>query len=312
MENWKDIQNLFHQANEKPLAERRSFVERQHQYDQAARDEVLKLLSADALTTQSGTRVRLEISSILQNATFPDIAGYEIIEPVASGGMGSVYKARDIQLSRDVAIKLLHPHRSQQEKSKQRFFREARATAKIRHDNICPVYEIAETLEGALYIASAFCEGENLSNKIRNNAINLEQILSITQQLASALATAHAQSVIHRDLKPENIIVDEECHIQLVDFGIAKIRDDHQSTTGEIIGTPSYMSPEQFRGEAIDQSTDIWAFGILLYEMLEGVTPYQDKTVPEIVYSMLHDPILFTQEDNKHLSGLYGVVRACS
>ncbi len=310
-ENWQLIQELFNQAVDLPQAELDKFFENRPSCSKTVIDEVRQLIEADRRKTRKTRYVLEDLTSISHDINTPRINGYDIMELIAHGGMGSVYRAYDNRLSRSVAIKVLHPYLSDQQKFKDRFMREARAAARIQHENINTIYDIAESDNGVIHIASAYCEGQNLSQKIRQRDLTLQQILSIMQQLVSALVAAHKQGIIHRDLKPENIIVDSFYQLKLVDFGIAKIRDEHHTSTGEIIGTPAYMSPEQFRGDAIDPSTDIWASGMILYEMLEGKTPYDGKTAPEIIYSMLHEPIAYSPTLREKYKPLYDIIQHC-
>ena len=290
-EHWESIQRLFHEVIELPHGQRLDYLDKECGGDEKLKAEVLSLLNVKS--DQHFENIGQQISTVLTESQWLDIdsefGDYEILEKIASGGMGTVYKAWDKYLSRHVAIKILHRHRSQQQKSRQRFLREARSAAKIQHENICPVFEISQNDDGAYYIVSAFCEGQTLAQKIRDNALSYKQIFFVFEQLISALQTAHSHGVVHRDLKPENIIVDNNYKIQLVDFGIAKNYNDLQTVSDEVLGTPDYMSPEQFRGEAFDHLSDIWSCGIILYELLEGKSPYAGKNAPEIVYSMLHE-----------------------
>jgi serine/threonine protein kinase/predicted ATPase len=310
-DNWTLIQDLFHKATQLQGRELESFRQKLEQYPEEVRKEVTNLLQQDQHHEQHEKGIIRELSSISQDLTVPEIEGYDVIDLIAHGGMGSVYSAFDQRLSRTVAIKVLHPYLSSQQKFKQRFMREARAAARIQHENINTIFEVSESESGLIHIASAFCEGVSLSDRIRQGTLTIENILSFMSQLASALVAAHAQGIVHRDLKPENIIIDDDNRLTLVDFGIAKIRDEHQTSTGEIIGTPAYMSPEQFRGEAIDPLTDIWSLGMILYELMEGRTPFDGKSAPEIVYSMLHEPIPYTSDKRETYRSLYDLMQHC-
>ncbi len=310
-DKWSRIQDLFHQAIALAPDELDDFYQSQSHLPSDIISEVQKLVDQDLHQQQSSRTIGDGVSVYSQQTLLPEVDGYEIISLIAHGGMGSVYLANDTRLSRQVAIKLLHPHLSSQPRFKQRFMREARAAARLQHKNISTIYEIDESSNGQIHIASAYCPGKNLSERIYQHDLTLAQIISIMQQLLSALKEAHALGIVHRDLKPENIIIDDNDQIKLVDFGIAKIRDEHQTSTGEIIGTPAYMSPEQFRGEAIDPLTDIWALGMILYEMLEGRTPYEGKTAPEIMYQMLHQPMPFSASHQHRYQALYRIIQQC-
>lgn len=307
---WKEIQETFHAVIELPESQRISYINQLNQSDEF-KNQLKQLIQADCKSSSQIKNLKSNISEIMSDVTFPNIENYDITEKIGFGGMGEVFKARDLKLSRDVAIKILHPHRSQDHKSQQRFLREARASAKIRHENICPIFDVSSTENGMQYIVSAFCEGESLAQKINNKSLSYKEIFSIFEQLLNALSVAHAKGIIHRDLKPDNIIVDKDNRIQLVDFGIAKNYDDLQTQSGEVLGTPDYMSPEQFRGEAFDYRSDIWSCGILLFEMLEGKTPYKGKTAPEIIYTMLHQSITIPLDENNPNYPFYILIQNC-
>lgn len=307
-DQWQLIQTLFEKAIDLPFEQIDGLL---GDHKPEVRDEVIALILADKKATLKSAEIHGDISHLSHEIASPSIPGYDIVELIAQGGMGSVYLAWDDQLSRQVAIKILHPHLSQQQKFKQRFLREARAAARLQHVNINTIYEIGENESGLVYIASAYCPGLNLAQRIRQTDLTLHRIIDISRQLASALVTAHQLGIVHRDLKPENIIVNDDFQIKLVDFGIAKIRDEHQTSTGEIIGTPAYMSPEQFRGEGIDHLTDIWSNGMILYEMLEGHSPFEGLSTPEIVYSLLHEPIPFSSDRQKKYPALYSLIQQC-
>ncbi len=307
---WQKIQDVFHVAVKLPESERVSYLDKIN-LSVSLKEQINRLLDADRKNTAKVDKLKLDISKNITEITTPEIENYDISEKIGLGGMGEVFKARDLKLSRNVAIKILHPHRSQDQKAQQRFLREARASAKINHENICPVFDISNTEDGALYIVSAFCEGESLAVKINNNSMSYERIFSVFEQLLQALGAAHEYGIIHRDLKPDNIIVDKNYRIQLIDFGIAKNFDDLPTLTGEVLGTPDYMPPEQFRGEAFDNRSDIWSCGIILYELLLGFTPYQGKTAPEIIYSMLHESIPIPIENKHALFPFFKIIQDC-
>ena len=175
--DWQKIQDIFHVAVKRPTAERIPYIKKLALSDELT-THLFRLLDADSKSTDQVNNLKQDISKTITNLTIPKIENYEILEKIASGGMGEVFKARDLKLSRDVAIKVLHHHRSQDQKSQQRFLREARAAAKIRHENICPVFDVSTTSEGIFYIVSAFCEGESLADKINNNSLLLSPCFS--------------------------------------------------------------------------------------------------------------------------------------
>ena len=199
-----------------------------------------------------------------------------------------VYKAEDLKLERLVALKFLSTYRSANEADTRRFLREARASSAVDHPNICTVYEVDETEDGRLFIAMAFCEGETLKRRVERGPLPLPEVVRIAAQIASGLAAAHAKGIVHRDVKPANVIVGPDGRVKIVDFGIAKLADQSRLTRdGTAVGTAGYMSPEQIRGETIDLRTDVWALGVVLYEMITGQTPFPGENDHERIRGIL-------------------------
>src|SRR4051812_6628829 len=220
------------------------------------------------------------------------ISRYRVLERLGGGGAGVVYKAEDVKLERLVALKFLSTYRSASEADTRRFLREARASSAVDHPNICTVYEVDETEDGRLFIAMAFCEGETLKRKIERGPLPLPEAVRIAAQIASGLAAAHAKGIVHRDVKPANVIVAPDGRVKIVDFGIAKLADQSRLTRdGTAVGTAGYMAPEQIRGETIDPRTDLWALGVVLYEMITGRTPFPGENDHERIRAILaRDP----------------------
>jgi len=217
------------------------------------------------------------------------ISHYKILDVLGSGGMGIVYKAEDIKLHRTVALKFLPIELTSDEIAKKRFIREAQAASSLQHNNICTIHEIDETDDGQFFISMDYYEGETLKNKISHDLLNLDEIIKITIQIAEGLNKAHESGIIHRDIKPANIFITKEGLVKILDFGLAKKVDRSQFTTmGINLGTTDYMSPEQIKGEKVDERTDIWSFGVLLYEMLTGHKPFQADYEQAIVYLILN------------------------
>jgi serine/threonine protein kinase len=189
---------------------------------------------------------------------------YEIVDLIGEGGMGAVFRASDSRLGRDVAIKV------SAEKFSESFEREARTIAALNHPNICTVYDV-----GPNYLVMEFVEGETLAKRIQRGAMPLDEALAIARQIADAIEAAHERRITHRDLKPGNVIVTQAGLVKVLDFGLAKITPVDPAAAvitgdGTVAGTPAYMSPEQVKGGPIDRRADIWAFGVMLYEMLTG------------------------------------------
>lgn len=200
---------------------------------------------------------------------------YVVQDEIARGGMGVIYRALDRTLNRIVAIKLVHAHLSGDASFVERFLREARAMARLQHDNIVSIYAVEEDQQ-TQFLVMEFCAGSNLRALIRHQPqLSLQDAVRLSHQLASALAYAHGQGIIHRDIKPANVLVDKKGKAKLTDFGIAAALDEASITmTGQVIGTPEYMSPEQARGLKLDGRSDLYSLGIMMYEMLTGRTPY--------------------------------------
>ncbi len=212
------------------------------------------------------------------------ISHYRILEKLGAGGMGVVYRAHDIRLDRDVALKFLPDNLLNDALALERFRREVQAASALNHPGICTIYDAGEE-DGKPFIAMEFIDGEALGQFINGKPLGVEQILNLGIQLADALSAAHAQGIIHRDIKPANIYVTKRGQAKVLDFGLAKLGQksgklgeegggsNAQTTTsivGVISGTPSYMSPEQIRGDDLDARTDVFSLGLLLYEMATG------------------------------------------
>jgi serine/threonine protein kinase len=218
------------------------------------------------------------------------ISHYKILEKLGSGGMGTVYKAQDTKLDRFVALKFLPPHIGADDNEKKRFIHEAKAASALQHNNICTIHEIGETDDGQMFICMDYYEGETLKKKIERGPLKLEDAIDISIQIAQGLAKAHSKEIIHRDIKPANILLTEEEQVKIVDFGLAKLAGQTVLTKeGTTIGTVAYMSPEQARGEVVDHRTDIWAVGVVLFEMLTGELPFKGEYEHAIIYSIINE-----------------------
>jgi serine/threonine protein kinase/tetratricopeptide (TPR) repeat protein len=225
------------------------------------------------------------------------IGNFEIVEMIGRGGMGVVYLARDTRLKRSVAIKCIPAGLTGDSTAKTRFMREAELLASLNHPNIAVIHEIIEEDKSG-YLILEYVPGQTLSEHIAHQPLELEEVLSIGQQIADAVSAAHKKGVIHRDLKPDNIKITPEGRVKVLDFGLAKPsvseseRSDVTATEpGRIIGTPAYMSPEQARGKSIDHRTDIWSFGCIMYQMLTGHYPFEGQTATDtLVHIIEHQP----------------------
>ncbi len=217
---------------------------------------------------------------------------YLILEPLGSGGMGVVYRARDEKLEREVAIKMLAPGALSGEESRRHFRREALALAKLNHPRIASVYDVGEQ-DGVDYIVMELVLGESLAAKLRSGSLGVKQATSIALQVAEALEDAHDHGVIHRDLKPANVMITPKGNAKVLDFGIAKLLAPlgtdatvSMAETGRLVGTPLYMSPEQALGKSVDARTDLWSLGVLYYEALTGRAPFEGKSSIAILHAI--------------------------
>jgi serine/threonine protein kinase len=212
---------------------------------------------------------------------------YQIIEKLGEGGMGVVYKAEDTKLKRTVALKFLPSELTRDSQAKKRFLQETQAAASLDNPNICTVHEISE-VEGRMFIVMNYVKGQSLKERIVLAPMKLEEALDISTQVGEGLRAAHEKGIIHRDIKPANIMLTEKGQAKIMDFGLAKLAwaADLTKTAGTM-GTLGYMSPEQARGDAVDHRTDIWSFGVVLYEMLAGQLPFRGEETQGVVYSIL-------------------------
>jgi tetratricopeptide (TPR) repeat protein len=217
------------------------------------------------------------------------IGPYVVVARIGGGGMGVVYQARDTKLGRTVALKFLPPQWSDDEDARLRFVREAQAASATNHPNICTIHDIETAPDGQLFIVMAYYEGLTLKQRLTSGPLAVDEALDVTAQIADGLAKAHAQGVVHRDLKPGNVMLTED-GVRIVDFGLATFADA-QKLTGEnsAIGTAAYMSPEQVRGLSADARSDVWAVGVMLYEMLTGHVPFQGAYTEAIAYAIRHE-----------------------
>jgi eukaryotic-like serine/threonine-protein kinase len=307
-ESWQKVREIFDSALSRKPEDRSQFVIEACGADKILQREVESLLaSLDSASSFLETPAVAKVADMIQSETKKLERGtcfghYEIIEPIGTGGMGEVYLATDKKLDRKVAIKILNEKFNQQKSNLKRFIQEAKTVSVLNHPNILVIHEIGES-DGTHYIVSEFVKGETLREILKKSSLKLTQILDISIQIAGALADAHELHLVHRDIKPENIMIRPDGYVKVLDFGLAKLVEQkdksipgsEESTVrknltgkGVILGTVNYMSPEQARGERVDQRTDIFSLGVLLYEMLAGRTPFAGDSNPETFANLIN------------------------
>jgi serine/threonine protein kinase/Tfp pilus assembly protein PilF len=305
-ERWQQVNDLFHSAVERAPEERAAFLGKACRGDESLCREVKSLLTSHERTENFIELPAFEVAPDLlvgdrAGALVGELIGHYRIESlIGIGGMGEVYLARDEQLGRKVALKLLPEHLTADETQLSRFKTEARSASALNHPNILTVYEIG-TEGNRHFIATEFIEGMTLRASLAGGRMNLHTALEIALQIGSALDAAHGAGVVHRDIKPENIMLRPDGYAKVLDFGIAKLtqqrpaldRDEVETTRvlqtrpGLVLGTGRYMSPEQARGQTVDARSDIWSLGVVLYEMVGGIPPFLGETPSDCIASIL-------------------------
>ena len=296
---WDTLAVLFEQVIELPVEKRATFLDEACGKDETLRRELDSLLACynqaspffDSL--ESVVPVSREEEPIVDPFELigEEVSRYRVEGLVGVGGMGVVYEAYDTELLRKVALKFLPPALSFDARARERFVAEARAASGLDHPNICTVHEIGRTEQGQIFIAMAYYEGETLKAKIARGKLPVNEVLDYARQIASGLKRAHEKGIVHRDIKPANVLVTHEGVVKVLDFGLAKIAEQQLTQTGATLGTVSYMSPEQARGEKVGPQTDVWSFGAVLYEMLSGKRAIAGPNQHVVIYKLLNEEV---------------------
>jgi serine/threonine protein kinase/Tol biopolymer transport system component len=302
---WKLIEDIFHAARTRSDPDERSlYLTTACGDDQQLRAEVEALLTAEERAGDFINTSALRVAAASIASERPTqmeglmISHYQIISPIGAGGMGEIYLATDTRTDRRVALKLLPDYLEHDEQRARRFKQEAHAVLLLNHPNIVTVYDIGEENKSQ-YIASEYVEGETLRQRLRGTLLPMSVALEIAEQIAAALTAAHAAGVVHRDIKPENIMLRPDGYVKVLDFGIAKLTEkptiaqvsaapNVKTDPGIVMGTITYMSPEQARGLPIDERTDIFSLGVVLYEMIAGRPPFEGTTASDTLAAVLN------------------------
>ncbi len=300
-ERWQQIKNVFNLALEYEPAQRSSFLSQACDNDEALQKEVESLLAAHEKDGSfiDSPAFKAMVDQAPELSPGQVIGTYEITSFLGRGGMGEVYVAHDKRLGRKVALKLVLSSVTKDGSHVQRFEQEARAASALNHPNIIAIYEICE-VNSRLMIAAEFVEGETLRQRLSSGPLSLSEVLSISIQIADALAAAHKAGIVHRDIKPENVMIRPDGYVKILDFGLAKLSDTEsaelfaeaftqkiETGSGVVIGTVGYMSPEQARGQEVDARSDIFNLGALIYEMVAGQKPFKGETPSDTFAAIL-------------------------
>jgi serine/threonine protein kinase len=318
-ERWQKMKGVLYEALELPLEQRAEFLDRACSGEDSFRREVDSLLSSNDLAPSTlfhSSEPRVPLSSGTK------LGHYEVQSLLGAGGMGEVYRGHDARLGRDVAIKVLPPVFSNDQERLRRFELEARAAAALNHPNIVAIHDVGTTNDGIPYVVSELLDGETLRQCLTRGPLPVRKTVDLALQMASGLAAAHEKGIVHRDLKPENLFLTKDGHLKILDFGLAKLVRSPSSpeartltegtSAGAVMGTLGYMPPEQVRGLAVDQRSDIFAAGAIVYEMLSGKRAFCGETRADTIEAILsRDPPALSETNPSVPPSFERIVRRC-
>jgi eukaryotic-like serine/threonine-protein kinase len=303
-DRYQQIDHIFQIALGLEPPKRAAYLDEACSGDEALRSQVESLITSDEGGLSFIDQPAFEMAARVLASDEPALSAgdridrYSVLSLLGSGGMGEVYLAHDEKLDRKIALKLLPIHFTRNQEGLRRFQHEARAASTLNHPNIITIHEIGQ-VEDRHYIATEFVDGETLRHRLKRLPLSFHESLDVAIQVCSALAAAHKAGIVHRDIKPENIMLRGDGYIKVLDFGLAKLTerreqppgvgdaDNLEISSGLLMGTVKYMSPEQARGEQVDPRSDIFSLGVLLYEMLTGHAPFEGKTATDLISAIL-------------------------
>lgn len=333
-EHWQRVEELYHSALKRKKEERAKFLADACKDDLTLRKEVESLIGADSKAADFIEAPAIQVAAqlltpeevesyaprILEAGT--TISHYRVLKKIGAGGMGEVYRAHDPRLGRDVTIKILPEASTGDPERLRRFELEARSTAALNHPNIVAIYDVGTWQYGTPYVVTELLQGETLRDHLRSGPIPVRKSVEICSQIALGLSAAHEKGIIHRDLKPENLWLTKDGHVKILDFGLAKLLPEKpvagdlttltDTTSTKVMGTLGYMSPEQVRGKPLDQRSDIFSLGAVMYEMLSGRRAFQGPTPADTISAILNrDPAELTASNEAIPSSIAGIVHRC-
>jgi TolB-like protein/tetratricopeptide (TPR) repeat protein/predicted Ser/Thr protein kinase len=299
---WQIVKDVFHAALLQDATERTAYLQRVVADDASLRAEIAAMIAAEE---KGGTSIESRIAEVASELLEDDparspagsqVGNHRILSALGAGGMGEVYLAEDTRLGRKVALKVLASHLPADVQSTARLRREARVASALDHPNICTIYEVGAAA-GRSFISMQYVEGDTVQRLLEEGPLKVDRLLSVALQVAEAMRAAHAHGIIHRDIKPSNIMVTSRGEVKVLDFGVAKLLGPDSSglepeltSSGTMVGTPAYLSPEQAGGVPVDRRSDIFSLGIVLYEMATGRVPFTGSSATDVMHAIIHEP----------------------